>query len=102
MIKLAEKPSPGCTGSEVVGCRAAEHREKANGVDEACQENRPFGNTHGVAHQHDRRRAVRIARSRPVYAKRRSVVSVAVPEPLLFGTIVKRRWVTWRRLMRCA
>src|SRR5438270_8409266 len=54
MIKLAEKPSPGCTGSEVVGCRAAEHREKANGVDEACQENRPFGNTQGDAHQHDR------------------------------------------------
>ena len=38
-----------------------------------------------------------IARSRAVHAKSRSVVSVAVPEPLLFGT-----WVTWRRLKRCS
>jgi hypothetical protein len=38
MIKLAEKPSSGCIGGEVVGCRAAEHREKASGIDEACQE----------------------------------------------------------------
>jgi hypothetical protein len=29
-------------------------------------------------------------------------VSVAVPGPLLFGTIVRRRWVTWRRLKRCS
>ena len=36
------------------------------------------------------------------YAKRRSAVSVAVPEPFLFGTIVKRRWLTWWRLKRCS
>src|SRR4029077_9781522 len=33
MIELAEKPSSGCIGGEVVGCRAAEHREKASGID---------------------------------------------------------------------
>jgi len=35
MIKLAQKPSSGCVGGEVVGCRAAEDRDKANGIDEA-------------------------------------------------------------------
>ena len=29
-------------------------------------------------------------------------MSVAVPEPLLFATIVRRRRVTWRRLKRCS
>ena len=54
MIKLAEKPSPGRIGGEVVGCRAAKHREKASGIDEACQENRPIGDTRGDAHQRNR------------------------------------------------
>src|SRR5260370_21870173 len=37
-----------------------------------------------------------------VYAKRRSALRVAVPEPFVFGTIVKRRWLTWWRLKRCS
>src|SRR5882762_11524104 len=54
MVKLAKKLSSGSIGDEVVGRRAAEHREKANGIDEACQEDRPFGNTCSDAHQHGR------------------------------------------------
>jgi hypothetical protein len=32
---LAQKLPSGCVGCEVVGCRAAEHREKADGIDQA-------------------------------------------------------------------
>jgi hypothetical protein len=41
MIKLVQKPSSGCAGGEVVGGRAAEHRDKANGIDEARGEGPP-------------------------------------------------------------
>jgi hypothetical protein len=50
MIKAAKKPSSVCIVGKVVGCRAAEHREKANGIDEACGEGRPVSNTCGDAH----------------------------------------------------
>ena len=60
MIKLAQKPSSGCVGGEVVGCRAAEDRDKANGIDEArgpsfaliaSQPNRAFRRSPGVYRQ---------------------------------------------------
>ena len=54
LAQAGGEPSSGCIGGEVVGCRAAEHREKASGIDEACRENRPLGDTRGDAHQHDR------------------------------------------------
>jgi hypothetical protein len=50
MIKSAKKPSLVCIAGKVVGCQAAEHREKANGIDEACGEGRPVSNTCGDAH----------------------------------------------------
>jgi hypothetical protein len=37
------------------------------------------------------RREIRSCAVQAVYAKRRRAVSVAVPEPFLFGTIVRRR-----------
>ena len=51
MIKLPQKSSSGCVGGEVVGCRAAEHRDKRNGIDEARREDRQVANTCD-AHQH--------------------------------------------------
>jgi hypothetical protein len=54
MINLAQKLPSGFVGCEVVGCRAAEHREKANGIDEARREGWPVGNTCSHAHQYGR------------------------------------------------
>src|SRR5260370_30134192 len=55
----------------------------------------------GICHQRDHPFATG-GPIQAVYAKRPSAVSVAVPEPFLFGTIVKRRWLTWWRLKRCS
>lgn len=41
------------------------------------------------------------SRKRP-HSLRRSDVSIAVPDSRLFGTIVNRRWLNWRRLKRCS
>src|SRR5437660_12894726 len=71
MIKLAQKIS-GCVGGEVVGCRAAEHRDKENGIDKARGEDRPVANTCGDAHQDSR---ADYAREAPVACVKRSAAS---------------------------
>jgi hypothetical protein len=52
--KLAQKLPSGCIGGEVVGCRAAEHREKANGIDEDRRKGWLVSNICGDAHQYGR------------------------------------------------
>jgi hypothetical protein len=54
MIKFAQKLSAGCIGGEVIRCREAEHRQKANGIDEACGKGWPVSNNCGDAHQYGR------------------------------------------------
>jgi len=53
VINLAQTASSRCVG-EIVGCRAGEHHEKANGIDQAGVEDPPVSGQRSDAHQYGR------------------------------------------------
>src|SRR6266566_1589396 len=80
MIELAQKIS-GCVRGEVVGCRAAEHRDKENGIDKARGEDRQVANTCGDAHQDSRADYAREGARRVYKAFCRELAGAILDEP---------------------